>query len=736
MDERLPSSRRALLRSVGGVAVLPVVGEFDRAFEATPATGWTYRADEGSYLAPLATGHNAVYAVTGESLVSISKDAGRTNWTVRGGQMFLQPGEVRPSTVLVRAREPRRLLAVEPVDGDIRWRAHDVRKPIVHDGTIYAFGDGLYALSESDGTVRWRFETVGEPRQQVPFRETTFIGTDDGVLQAVRIVDGTERWRYESESPFADRGVLPLAVRRGDGAGGGVDAETPRSPTLVVWDRTEFRVLALSAADGRVRWAHELEDSTPIFFPGTIDDQSVYVRDGRALVSIDLADGSVNWRVGLESNSEIREPMYTTREAVLGSTDDLAYAVSKVDGTLRWRFETDPRTGLFLSGVSTDGATVSTTDGSPQITYQLDASTGRLRWRFDCGCELFRVLPESDGMTYVGTGAGRLYALSGPGLTPLDRLGRATRRWGPPVLGTGVLGGASLVAARRLWRSPTAPGSGDRTDPHRADPALDDFDVRDRLSATAQTERYAATLPDRDDPVALVRLRPEARDDPELVAAFESGVETAADLALDGVPAVIASGTTPEPWLATELPDSGSLADRADDLPWVEGIDAVAAATEVVHAAHERGVTHGRLTPGSIRFVGDGSDRFEIWVMDWELRELSPATGPAADPGPDPYAAPEQVVEEWTAPPERIDVYRLGAVAYRAVTGRPPYGSAPDREAFETEPTRPIRPTDLDSGLPAKLDHRLLRALAVRPGDRHGSAREFADALRYGVPRE
>src|SRR5213078_3602307 len=79
-----------------------------------------------------------------------------------------------------------------------------------------------------------------------------------------------------------------------------------------------------------------------------------------------------------------------------------------------------------------------------------------------------------------------------------------------------------------------------------------------------------------------------------------------------------------------------------------------------------------------------------------------------------------------TVGPE-ADLYALGVIAYEALTGRRPFQADCEDEYRELHCAAPIPPLGKHSS-PA-LDEIFQRALAKRPEDRFGNAREFAEAL-------
>lgn len=142
--------------------------------------------------------------------------------------------------------------------------------------------------------------------------------------------------------------------------------------------------------------------------------------------------------------------------------------------------------------------------------------------------------------------------------------------------------------------------------------------------------------------------------------------------------------------------------------------------------AHARGVLHLDLKPGNISLGSFG----EVYVIDWGFaREKECRTDTVAG-GTIHYMAPERLDRKEFD--ERADIFSLGVLLYRLLTGRHPreVGEIGYREYRKTWRQYPlIPPRERDRSIPPELEAITLKAMADDPQARYASAHAFADDL-------
>ncbi|MEP6861893.1 MAG: serine/threonine-protein kinase [Deltaproteobacteria bacterium] len=176
-----------------------------------------------------------------------------------------------------------------------------------------------------------------------------------------------------------------------------------------------------------------------------------------------------------------------------------------------------------------------------------------------------------------------------------------------------------------------------------------------------------------------------------------------------------------------------TLADQLRRTPTLAATEVLRLVTQVgsaIDAAAAATITHRDLKPQNLFSAGD------TWkVLDFGVASLAEHTGTLTRGGivgTPHYMAPEQA--RGTKVDVRTDLYALGAIAYRALTGRNPFGGT-DVPAilYSVVHTMPVAPTAL-AELPSDFDRWAALALAKDPAARWGSGAELAaqlgDALR------
>ncbi len=217
-------------------------------------------------------------------------------------------------------------------------------------------------------------------------------------------------------------------------------------------------------------------------------------------------------------------------------------------------------------------------------------------------------------------------------------------------------------------------------------------------------------------------------------ARFTREARAAARLRHPGIVAVHDVGEHDgRPFIVMEFIDGETLEDSLErDPPSAERIAGIAREISLALAhAHARGVIHRDVKPHNVLLDDDGRPLVTDFGLarDLEGEGLTSSGQPLGTPA---YMAPEQAAGRPGEQGPATDVYAVGVVIYRALTGRTPFTDGVDNPiALATRIIRddPTPPSELEPDIPDELEAIVLRCLRKRPDERWGSAEELASAL-------
>lgn len=236
-------------------------------------------------------------------------------------------------------------------------------------------------------------------------------------------------------------------------------------------------------------------------------------------------------------------------------------------------------------------------------------------------------------------------------------------------------------------------------------------------------------------PVVIKELLAKWRENEQVVGRFLREAQVAGQL--DDPRIVSVYGVEQhggDHYVIMEYLSGGSLADRLQDgsLGLGQAIRVAQGVLEALSSAHAHGVVHRDVKPGNVLLDGQG----EVKLADFGIASLtrtdpdetlSGLTPDAPQPGSLTAMSPEQARGDPVD--HRTDLYAVGALLYRMVTGRPHV----DLDGLDEVAARG-RIADgpevaLPDDVPAPLARVIETAMAKDPDDRFQNARGFLGAL-------
>ena len=260
------------------------------------------------------------------------------------------------------------------------------------------------------------------------------------------------------------------------------------------------------------------------------------------------------------------------------------------------------------------------------------------------------------------------------------------------------------------------------------------YSILDYLGKSATGRVYKARHRTMNRLVAIKILAPEQTATEEIRARIRAEARSAARLAHTNIVTLLdANQAGDRMYFVKEYLDGGNLEAlirRHGPLPIRRACEFVRQAALGLQHAHEKGVSHGRLSPTAIivgRIGSKGSDDKPLVKVsgfglgrlgaDWEEPDFE-------------YRAPEQFAD-----PDRADtaadLYSLGCILHYLLTGRPPFpATRADEAASHHRHTSPQPLGDLRADIPTPLANFVLHLLAKHPQARPTSAGAVSQFLQ------
>jgi serine/threonine-protein kinase len=241
---------------------------------------------------------------------------------------------------------------------------------------------------------------------------------------------------------------------------------------------------------------------------------------------------------------------------------------------------------------------------------------------------------------------------------------------------------------------------------------------------------------------AVKMLHTEYAQNRDIVARFQREAEAASGINHPNVVDVYDVHHTEDgrPYLVGEFLEGEELGEYLQRTGKIQAALAARIVRQVCRAlgaAHARGVVHRDMKPENVFLVGNPQNP-TVKVIDFGISKVGDAGGTALTRtgmimGTPSYMAPEQARGDKVD--QRADIYAVGGILYRALTGRKPFDSDDPSATLTLVLTEdPQRPRALEPSIPQALELVIQRAMAKDPADRYASMAEFdADLIPFDI---
>ena len=189
-------------------------------------------------------------------------------------------------------------------------------------------------------------------------------------------------------------------------------------------------------------------------------------------------------------------------------------------------------------------------------------------------------------------------------------------------------------------------------------------------------------------------------------------------------------------------------ADEGVSMTMADAVKVAGQMLEALSRIHQHDIVHRDIKPANIMLSRDHSGRISAKLMDFGIARINDdetqytqlTTDSRAALGTPLYMAPEQIDSAtFGQVSPATDIYAVGIVLYHMVCGQPPFQGTLT-EILNGHLNRPVTPPRFKEDCPAAkhLGPVLKRAMAKKPAERYGSAKEFLATLQTltdGGPR-
>jgi serine/threonine protein kinase len=261
----------------------------------------------------------------------------------------------------------------------------------------------------------------------------------------------------------------------------------------------------------------------------------------------------------------------------------------------------------------------------------------------------------------------------------------------------------------------------------------DDYELLEEIGSGGFGRVYRARDLALERDVAIKVLHPALTADPGVTERFRREAQLAARLRHPNIVSIYdIMGRAGLTWYSMEFVPGSNLAQvvqRHGNFSLEQSERLLLEGLSALEHAHSVGLIHRDLKPENMLIEPDGRLRITDFGLALALRGGARFGGATSRSGTPQFAAPEQLLGERVD--QRADLYSMGAVAYFALAGHPPFTGKTPEQILAKQTTEDMAPLSAERrDVPRELDEVLKRALRSDPAERFHSAGAFSAAVR------
>ena len=277
--------------------------------------------------------------------------------------------------------------------------------------------------------------------------------------------------------------------------------------------------------------------------------------------------------------------------------------------------------------------------------------------------------------------------------------------------------------------------------PHDVPATIGRFRVDGLLGEGAMGRVFRAFDPDMERRVAIKVLDSAQARTPQGAERFLRELKALRALRHPNVIRVYDAGLRPDgaPFYVMEYLDGESLGTvfrRTPRLPLDLALQVAHDVASGLNAVHAAGMIHRDVKPDNIYLVGPAGAPTSVKIIDFGLARVtgqSHLTAKGIIVGTVEYMAPEQTVGDPVG--RRADVYALGVIMYRMLTGRLPFLGDTGTILAHQLVTQAVPPSAHNPEIPPAVERLVASAMRKLPRNRPPSMQDFLEDLERAMGR-
>jgi serine/threonine-protein kinase len=262
---------------------------------------------------------------------------------------------------------------------------------------------------------------------------------------------------------------------------------------------------------------------------------------------------------------------------------------------------------------------------------------------------------------------------------------------------------------------------------------INNYIVEDLIASGGMSQVYRARDVELDRLVAIKLIGIDSKREPVFAERLEREARTVAQLRHPNIVGIYHKGDYEDmTYLVIEYVNGPTLAqimnavsERGGRLDYAAILTITGSVVSALDYAHAHGVIHRDIKPSNVMADRNGT----VYLTDFglALRMVDGTEGKAF--GSPHYISPEQINSSADVSP-RSDLYSLGIVTYRLLTGRLPFEAKKPMHVVMMHLSDPVPvPSQINPALTPAVDKVMLKVLAKNPLDRYETGAQFQRAL-------